>query len=294
MTTDRGRPNYFIILGLDPAARFNDAASEDAAFGDAIRDKRSLWSRQRGGIKGRPQTVEAQRNLALMADIKRVMLRDRREREREREEALRQAGDETRARRAEFAEAVDTILAKGFLWDFEYEELRRDAAFSAVPVLRQRVEDAPKRSRGGQQSGRDSGRLDGATERILKAHLLTLRQPDLYAVLRDVRPGVGVASPRADLLAAADELYQRAHNMADKNRPEVGAMQQLAGLAQLIFRTDEMRERHDVSTRLFPLDTMLTRYEQTLARARAIDASQAERFLREAARQGIDIGAGRG
>jgi hypothetical protein len=280
MTTDGEHPNYFIILGLDPAAPW-----DEEAIGKAISDKRGQWSKQTQGFKGTESYNAAKRGLGLISDIERVM-RNPYEWKLHRQEALRQREDEAQAMRAEFAAQVDVILRKGFLWEYEYEKLRGDPTFlDADP----RLEDTEKRPAGGQHAEKDSGRLDRSTESNLKANLRTVGKPDLYAVLRETVAGVSEVTPREELLAAAEKLYSTARNRADKNRPEIGARQQLAGMAQRVFCTDEMKERHDASTRLFPLDAMLTRYEQALDAAGAVDASQSEMFLREAAQKGIDV-----
>lgn len=95
------------------------------------------------------------------------------------------------------------------------------------------------------------------------------------------------------LLEAADDLYRKARNTANKNLPEVGAMQNLAGLAKRIFSSPDLRRRHDASMRLRALDSLLDRYESSMQVARAIDSAQFERFLAEATARGIDMGVAR-
>lgn len=287
MTTDGICPNLFILLELDPAAPWNPAACQRA-----ISDKRNLWARHAQGVKGTEAYNAAKRSLALISDIERIMLRDPEGREKERQEALRHVEAEHRGRRDQFAEQLDLMLEKGYLWDVEYEKLcSEQAILDADEGLRRKLEHAEKRPL--KQPKKDLGRLDAATERNLRTNLATLRQLNLYAVLQQVEVGVTEATSRAGLLAAADKLYQKAQHTADKNRPEVGAMQQLSGIARRVFGTDDMKKRHDTSTRLFPLDTILARYEKVLAATRVIDSRQFDRFLREAAQEGIDINVAR-
>jgi hypothetical protein len=284
MTTGGGfRPNFFILLELDPAMSWNLAA-----FQIALSDKRNSWARQAQGVKGTQAYNAAKRSLDLIEDIQRLMLRDPEGREKERQEALQHAAVELRGKRGQFAEQLDLMLEKGYLWDVEYEKLGSEKAMlDADAGLRRKLEQAERRPL--KQPKKDLGRLDAATERVLRTNLATLRQPSLYAVLQQVEPGVTEATPRAGLLAAADKLYREAQKKARKNLPDVGAMQQLSGIARRLFGTDDLKQRHDSSTRLFPLDAIIARYEKGLAAIRAIDSRQFDRFLREAAQEGIDI-----
>ncbi len=284
MTAESSRPNFFVILDLDPAAKW-----DEAAFVRTLKDKRSLWSKQRSGIKTHPTTVEAQRNLALTREIDRVMgnqvLRDA-----ERKAALAEREAELRQRRARLTERVDLMLAKGFLYDVEYEDLQTGLS-AADPALRQRIEETGRRPF--EQARQDNERLGPAMERNLRANLAIVGEADLYAVLRQADSRVSRSSPRPDLVAAADKLYQKARNTADKNRPEVGARQMLAGLARQIFGSDELERRYNFSMLLAPLDAIVEKYEQALAPVRAVDSRQFELFLREAAGKGVPVAVAR-
>ena len=280
MSGERARPNFFLILGLDPEAPW-----DDAVFASAFDNARALWSRQRSGIKQHQTTVDARRNLSFVSEIKRVMM-DPMAREAERRAALAERRDDVRRQRARLTERVNLMLAKGFLYDAEFEDLQGDLAV-ADEALRQRIEAAQRRPLESAQE--DNERLDQATERNLKNNLGILGAANLYAVLREVEPGISSDSSREELSEAADKLYRKARNTADKNRPEVGAMQELAGIARKIFGSDELVRKHKLSLLLLPLTEILERYEQALARVRAVDARQFELFLEEAAEKGIDL-----
>ncbi|HEX4832661.1 MAG TPA: zinc ribbon domain-containing protein [Trebonia sp.] len=283
MTADDARPNFYTILGLDPDAPWNDAS-----FSRTLTDKRNEWSRQATtGIKTSPATVTAKRNLGLIRGIE-AQMRDPASRESQRQKARELAASQQAAERDKLAADLDLMLAKGYLWDVEVERLRRDhlGVLTANPDLARKVDKARHESRA--QPG-DPVRLPAVTERNIRSNLRIVGQADLYAVLRDVAPDVSERTARPQLLAAAEALYQKAQRNPNKQRPEVGAAQQLAGLAQQVFGSDDQRERHDTSMRLFPLDDLLARYEQALGAARAIDSRQAERFLREAVSAGIGL-----
>ncbi len=240
------RPNFFNLLGLTP-----DEPWDDTAYARALSEKRNMWSRQLQGIKTHDGTREAQRNLSYMREIQRVM-QDPTDREAERLAALREADDLLDWRRDLIADRLSIMLARGYLYEEEYEELRGDEAVRTDDSLRLLVESAERRTSG--QTRGDQGQLDEATTQALRECLRIIGQPDLYAALRVVAPGIREESPAERLLEAADELYWKARNTADKQGPEVGAMQNLAGLASRIFRSRDLRWRHDASMRLRALD----------------------------------------
>jgi Double zinc ribbon len=283
MTAEGSHQNFFLILGLDPAAPWNQAVCQRA-----LSDMRNLWSTQTQGVKGTETFNAAKRGLALIHDAEQTLLHDPEGREKERQAALRQTQAEHRSKLDQFTRKVDLKLEKDYLWDVEYEGLCSElASLGGDPGLRRKLDRAEKRPL--KQPTKDTGRLDAATERNLRTHLATLGLPDLYAALRQVEASVTEATSLADLLAAADKLYRKARHMPNKNLPDVGAMQNLSGIAQRVFGTDDMKKRHDISTRLFPLHPIIAQYEKDLADTRAIDSKQFDRFLREAAQKGVDI-----
>jgi Double zinc ribbon len=283
MPAEHSRPNFFLILGLDPNAPW-----DERGYVRALDEKKREWSGQRSGVKTQPATVQARRNLSLVRDIERVMRHDA-SRDVERQAAIKLAVEENRERADNVARRVELMLAKGFLYEAEYEAVKGDLG-AADEAVRRRVEAAERRPDPDAPGLAGNERLDQATERNLRDSLRTVGKADLYEVLREVAPHVGSASPRADLLGAADKLYQKARHTANKDTPEVSARQVLAGIARTVFGTDESRRRYEFSMRLAPLDAMLERYRQDLAPARAIDARQAEMFLREAVESGIEVG----
>ena len=282
MASDGTRKNFFTILGLSP-----DDPWDEVLFRRLLTEKRNEWSRLRNGIKAAPRTVDAQRNLAMHGEIQRVM-GDPRLREDERLDAIRHRASEMGARRREVADRAGLMLGKGYLFQEEYEELIADEAVLADDGLRELVESAERRSAGPSPGAADI-RLDSSMEQNLRQYLKVVAQPDLYAALRMASPAVSEETPAQRLLEAADELSRKARNTADKNLPEVGAMQQLGGLARAIFSSPGLKRRHDATVRLWSLDTLVDRYEGAMETARAIDARQFEGFLRDAAEKGIDL-----
>lgn len=272
------KPNFFLLLGLDPAVPWSQAAYERA-----LADSRNRWSRQSSGIKDDPATVEAKRNLALIRELKGVLL-DPVKREAERGAALTAQADELRRQQDRLSERLDLMLAKGYLYDVERNALVADGADAGLIRRADAAEILPL-----DQARQDSERLASETERILKTNLAIVRSRDLYQLLAAVDPQVTVTSPLEQLTAAADALYRKARTMADKTRPEVGAQQTLAGLAREVFSSAVQRRRHDFSMQVAPIEAVAERYAADLSPVRRVDARQFEVFLRTAAERGWDL-----
>jgi len=224
--------------------------------------------------------------LSNLREIERVM-RDPALRSREQAAARQVRADGRRRRHDGLVERLDLVLAKGFLFDVELRALEAEMDEVGVDsALRGRLTGVEVRSV--EQARANPERLHPATELSIKASLATLQEPSLYAALARVDKTITEASPRDKLLAAAASLYRKAQNTAVKTKPEVGAMQQLAGHATRIFGDDDLTRRYNNSMLLAPLDELAERYEKNLAPVRALDASQVERFLQAAAEKGID------
>lgn len=281
MPADDPRPNFFVVLGLDPRVPW-----DERAYKSALDKKKQEWSKRLShGVKTHPATEDARRNLSLVREIESVM-RNKARRETEQKNATAAAEDERRERTARVARRVDVLLAKGFLYESEYAELKADMA-AADEAVRRRVESAQRRP--DPQARTDSARLDSVTEQNIRDYLRIVGKGDLYDVLREVVPGAGPASPRTELLAATDEFLRKTWHIGNKDRPKVGAREKLAGIAKTVFETDENRRRYEVSRRLAPLGPVLEQYKQDLVVAQRVDACQFEMFLRGAAEIGIDV-----
>ena len=287
MTHDGARPNFFVILELD-----HQGPWDEAAYAQALSRKRNLWAElAKEADESRPGAIEARQRLQLLDEIERVM-RDPQARAAEQRTAAEVRLDDLKLRSRAIADRMEDMLAKGYLLDEEYERLWGEEAVRTDDGLRRRLQEAERRPRntGSQDSG-DAWRLDQSLERDLRAHLELLGQPDLYAVLRMADPEAGQAVPADRLLAAADALDRRARDTAGHG--EADAMRSLAAIARQVLGSPGLRQRHDATMRLWALEALLDRYESSLEIAGEISPRQFEKFLREAAAAGIDIGAAR-
>ncbi|MEO3785243.1 hypothetical protein ABGB12_18075 [Actinocorallia sp. B10E7] len=274
------RPNFFLLLELDPAAPWNEEA-----FQHALAEKRKRWTRDATGPKTFPRTVDAKRNLNLVRDIQRVM-GDVDAREEERKKAANERRAAMEAARKELKDRLDFLELRGYLLAPERESLRTGFAdvLAASSALARRLDAVEVREAG---PAAPADRLDDHTERQLRDLLKTAQMRTLYDVLKTVDESVTERSSLPVLLDAAHKLYMNEHNRKNKSDPAVKARENLAGIAKTIFETEERRRRHDVSMRLESLRELVAWHVEVLGSARAMTAAQVEGFLARAKRNGV-------
>lgn len=117
MTTPSSRPNFFVLLDLDP-----HAAWSDTTFEKALSDKINQWSRDRTSHPDVIKKNEATRYLGLKDQIE-TLMRDPAQREPEQKAAkdiLKKTREEQEAR---FANKLQLVLKKGFITESEITNL---------------------------------------------------------------------------------------------------------------------------------------------------------------------------
>ncbi|MFE0145835.1 hypothetical protein ACFWY5_01730 [Nonomuraea sp. NPDC059007] len=280
MTEDR--PNFFILLGLDP-----DAAWDEQAYQRALAQARNQWSMAVTGPRG-PSAIAAKRNQQLYATgVIQEVMEDETKRAEEKERASGSKKAALAAKGKEFQARLRLLAKRGHLLPPEVESLRREFAdvLAADRELAGRLDATPV---GPVQDDLSAARLDASTVARLRDMLDGARLHSLYDALKTVAPTVTPHSPRKLLLEAADELYRKEHRRKNKSDPAIKARELLSGLAKTLFATDEQRERHDTSMRLTTLDELIAWVVKVLAAAKAISSEQVLAFLEEARRRGID------
>src|SRR5579884_2023477 len=108
------RPNFFLLLDLDP-----QAAWDQTAFEQRLRKKRVEWSRQSGGVARK--ALVARQNLALISRMREVMA-DPLLREQEAKKALTELAAVHQTARGQFEKQLALLNAKEVI---EPEEIER-------------------------------------------------------------------------------------------------------------------------------------------------------------------------
>ena len=272
MTTSP-RPNFFILLGLNPDATWNPAQ-----FDTMLRDKRNEWSRQGAGVA--KKALAAQKNLSLIDEIKKVMS-DPALREQEAVNARTELASGRKARQEQFERQLALFNAKEVANQAEVDKFA-DTFKDVLPVhaIRQRI--TVKIVTPGTTPRHTVQPLDNSQAKTIEEHLQLIHMNSLYELLQC--PTTTAASI---LHGAAKKLYDELVVRTPKT-PEVTAQMTLAGLARDIFRSEDMRARYDETLRRSSLTPLFKELDESvnLSTSRDLPSGQVQHFLLEAQKKG--------
>lgn len=278
MSATEDRPDYFVLLGLDPNTPW-----DQARFERVLAEHRNEWARLAQTGLPRNKAARAKRNLALYKDIGAVM-GDSVKRGKEVEKARAHLAAALGEQRDVVDEQLTLMLAKGYLLEEEVTRLRRDHAdvLASAPDLVGRIASSEVR-----QPDSAELRLNPDQEHTLASYLSEVGEISLYDVLKRVDESVTHHSPLEKLLAAAETLREQAHGVKNKTDPTLTTRERLSGLAKVVFVSEEQRRRHDMSMVFARLRAIITRFETALEAAGAVSAAQFELYLEEARTSGV-------
>ncbi|GAA4232498.1 hypothetical protein GCM10022254_32530 [Actinomadura meridiana] len=276
------RPNYFLLLGIDP-----DDEWDQAAFESRLRARRAEWSRAvLNGVQGSRKVLTAEDARHRLTDIRSTMS-DPARRERERKDARERRAAESSDRLAAFEGDLRIMMIKGFLWEAEADVLRRDYAdLMADVTVAERIETAPQHSFAELRAVPDQ--LASSLTNEIRDLLDSLGEASLYTLLATVSSGSVERATRERLYDAARALYDQTQRDMNKHDPRLHAKQALAGHALQVFSTAENRARYDNTLALTPVTNLIARYRTALSQTRRLETSQVEQFIAEAAAKGAD------
>ena len=268
------RPNYFILLGLDP-----DAPWDATKFDAALKAKTSNWSRLSLGIG--TKAIAAQKNREMIPDIKRVM-EDQMLRNAEAAAAKKEQGTALEGIRAKFDQQLALAEARGYLEKGEFDKLVAEFkdVYSEKEIrsrLKVEIRDDPT-----SPGPKAVPKINSSVIKAIEQRLESLGIPDLYQLL-----GLKPNTSSEVLCRAADELY---HDMTIRQPKdfEVTAKSELAGHAKTIFQSPDKRTAYNESLQQQSLDALLKPFDEYMNRRtdKTLTASQVQNFLRDAAEKG--------
>ena len=273
MTTENKEQNFFILLGLNP-----DASWDEAKFEQVLADKMSEWKRASTGIAARSR--EAQRNLGLVSQIRETMG----------DPALRAAHaraakEELAAKRAARRERCDTQLniaqSRGFLFEKELQDFIRDFSDAySEREIRARVtveirRNAPEHSQ------------EQPVDRIIAEDITRVLErlgiESLYQLL-----ALPSETSTQELHKAAERLYGEMSRRRPET-PEVKDKKELAGHAMAIFKAEESRRQYDENLRYRSLDALFNDLDPVVERVpgKTVYEPDIKLFLQKAALLGF-------
>ncbi len=268
------RPNFFLLLGLDPHDRW-----DQAVFERRLEEKTREWSRASSGV-GKPAQEAAPRR-EVIPQIREVMNKDE-SRAEEAAAALVEADKARTALLAEFEEALRIGVAKGYVTSGELAGwIKTYAGALTQAEIRKRI-TVPILAGSAAAAAPVAPQLDSVTAKTIRDRLDTLGLRDLYALLgMPAKTDTTTLAQRARSLNA--ELQRNMNKTAD-----LTARIELLGNAMEIFKSDDMRSRYDETQRMAGLDAILHKYDQAFRAAGKVDERQAALFLAEARSAGWD------
>lgn len=267
------RPNFFILLGLDP-----DAPWDPKLFSETLRKKRGDWSRLANGVAR--QSLAAKKNLALVPRIEEIM---------NNEEARQQEAREARvfleatrkARMAELNKQLEFINAKSSIEQEELDKFVSEFADTlSAAQIKARI-TVKARERGSSTTSSDL-LLDPTLFKSITDRLQSVQKKSLYHVLN-----LPDSTATPILYQAAQDLYTTNVHKQQKTA-EVTALIELAGLASDVFKSDETRKKYDESLRRASLDALLKDLDAIMARSndKLVQPGQVQLFLENAQKAG--------
>ncbi|HEY4384627.1 MAG TPA: hypothetical protein VGN34_09160 [Ktedonobacteraceae bacterium] len=269
--TDSSRPNFFLLLALDP-----DELWDPTNYQKALQEKIRQWNRDSMSIA--KKALPAQANRALLPLIHRVM-EDPTLREMEAEEARKLFANRSSVAREQFEKQLILLNLKE---QVELGEIERfvEEFKHVVPAtaIHKRI---TVKIRTGQPSRHTDEPLDTSMVKNIIDRLEVLHMKTLYEFLQ-----CPSKSTTAMLLRAAQERY--AEEVRQHPTAEVTASIELAGFAMNIFKTNEMRARYDKTLSQTVLHQLLHDLADSLKRSRIkeVHPKQTRYYLQRAAEAG--------
>jgi hypothetical protein len=282
------RPNFFLLLGLNP-----DAAWNQTLFEETLRKKRNEWSRQGAGVA--KKALVAKQNLALIPKITEVMT-NAELREREAIAARKERAADQQKEQEQFEKQLAFINAQDTLDEEEIEKFV--AAFQhLLPAeeIRKRINVPPPTPEAEAASAQTNTTLEESIAKNIADRLEIIHMSTLYELLAQ-DAGAGSAHrvtgstqdtiSTAQWLRAAELLYTRLVRL--QPTAETTAKIELAGLARYVFKNDETRTSYNEMLRQSSLQRIFHELDESMSRAKKkeVNAKQVALFLNDAQKEG--------
>jgi Double zinc ribbon len=277
--SETSRPNFFILLDLDPNQAWNDSF-----FTKRLDEKRAEWTRKQRNPK---DALKYAGYMRLVPQIKTVMS-DVAKRSQEAGEAIKQKSQDAQKWREEFSNHLKLIAAKGYITDDEIANLIKPYTGKITEkevhdeIRKQSIEIRSKTATNGEiEDYLDSSEMDR-----IKKNLDFLGKKDLYDFLDAAK-----ASRTEDLRQRADSIYRQNQAKSDKS-PEVTASSALVGDAQKNFKDNVARARYDRSLARDKFEVILGSQVKKIIETspeKLIPVRQFEYLLETARSENLDI-----
>ena len=273
--TEKEIPNLFLVLDLDPDARWDPQLLEER-----IKEKRQEWS----SLANRPDKrgQQASQYRASISALRRIATNEA-ERSRHAAEARARRQEDRAAQLDDFAERLGLLELRGYILEQELQELVRE--FDGVlsePQIRKRVTVEIRKDQAPSKPRQEP--LDATTASGIADCLTFLDKPTLYAFL-----DMPMQTDSSVLFARASAKYDGVQRKGSKT-PTDTVVSELAGYCMDIFGIDDnKRLRYDETLRRQAFDDLKEKADDAARVSKRLEAAQLEQLLRGAREAGLDL-----
>lgn len=272
MTTSPPRPNFFLLLGLNPNATWNQSQ-----FEQVLKEKINQWARDSSGVARKALTAKTYR--ALIPKIREVMA-DPELRKQEADTAKTAMAQDNQAKQEQFEQQLSFINAKDSITEEEITKIV-DAFKDILSAKEIRSRIKPEIISSSATPTKTIRPLDTSLAKNISDLLQIVHMSSLYELLERTNK---TATP--ELYRAAEALYTRMVRLPPN--ADVTVKSQLAGLARDVFKSHEMRTRYDETLRLASLHQQLKELDDfiRISKDKELNVNQIQIFLAKAQAKG--------
>jgi predicted amidophosphoribosyltransferase len=271
------RPNFFVLLDIDPTKQWS---SEE--FEKVLKAKRIDWTKKSTDVRPKVK-LEAKKNLERIALITQVMS-DEASRKNEAAAAVKQQSQAQKEIEQKFHEDLQLITAKGFITKSEISTLVKNHAISEAEILKELNKQGVTIREEIVNNDRDKS-IDPITLNGIKENLDKLKEKksNLYQFL-DLNQNTSISA----LQKKSDDIYNQ--SQTGKRDTESTIIGNLAGFSKKVFKNEEMREAYDRALQAEVYDLLKERINKLASSSdRTIHAQQFALLLELAKSKKLDL-----
>lgn len=231
--SQNNRPNYFILLDLDP----NKPWSEEE-FKQVLKKKKAEWTK----LRNHPtKKREVQKYLGMIPDIETTM-KEPQKRKDEAKEAIEAKSTGNKQKEELFNQDFKLLTIKGYITENEiYQLINGYSSIVSDKQLRKKLIDIEISIRDEPLDKKEKkATLKQSTMKEIDAELKIIGKKDLYDFLELTK-----SARTSDLEQKASEFYKTYIKNPNKNNAEVSANMKLAGMARTCFKDENERAKYN-------------------------------------------------
>lgn len=288
MSTTPDRPNFFILLELDP-----DAPWSDDVFRRQLNLKRNKWSAQSNGVG--LAKLDAKRNKDLIPEIEEVMgkawLRDE-----EAKESKRIQRDNEHQQQAKLVEILKVAESKGYILEAEIETWKKNGLIPDLTdaQIRAKIRVPIVATPQPQKSTVPVG-LDSAISKDIQTQLTSLGNTaidSLYTFLTVYAAEAGAGSVSHantcdELKTTASAVYRWSQDQRILLGSRADTISNLASKAVTYLGDEAKRKLYDITIARSKIQNLLDFYATVCKESSIINGQQADSFIDDASKLGL-------